>query len=95
MLSDLWGRCRTDVLDVGDPRPGVPFAEYPCYHRTNRSNQKEPKQTLIAVNGQSLAESVEVNHSVPLELQSVGQTLRRDQKLTSRFGHSKIEGWDR
>lgn len=35
-----------NALDVVDPRSGVPFAERPYYHGANRSDQKEPKQTL-------------------------------------------------
>jgi hypothetical protein len=35
-----------NVLDVGDPRPGISLSERPCDKRAERSNQEEPKQAL-------------------------------------------------
>jgi hypothetical protein len=40
-----------NVLNVGDPRPGVSLGEYPHDKRAESSNQEEPKQALGSVSG--------------------------------------------
>ena len=46
MGEDIRG---TNVLNVGNPRPGISLGECPCDNRAERSNQEEPKQTFGSV----------------------------------------------
>ena len=41
----------TNVLNVGNPRPGISLGERPRDDRAERSNQEEPKQTFESVSG--------------------------------------------
>lgn len=59
------GTRRMNVLNVGDPRPGISFGECPRDKGAERSDQEEPEQALESVSRATCER--ELGYSIPLE----------------------------